>query len=300
MMPQFPSRYRGRFAPSPSGPLHFGSLIAAVGSYLQAKSQQGQWLVRMEDIDQPRMMPGAADSILRTLERYALHWDDSIWVQSERLERYQEMLDALSKQSLIYACDCNRARIASLDDGYDSHCRERQLTTSPIAYRLKAPHTATAFFDAVQGPIEINPALCQEDYILKRRDGLFAYQFVVVVDDLDQGITEVVRGADLIELTTRQQALMQLFQAKGPHYAHLPLAVQTPGFKLSKQNHAPSVHDWPVSQTLSAALTFLGHTPPKELKGAHAFELLSWATGVWDLNKVAACHELAADSYLVD
>ncbi len=292
MMPELNSRYRGRFAPSPSGPLHFGSLIAAVGSYLQAKSQQGEWLVRLEDIDQPRMVKGAADAILRSLELYGLHWDGDVWVQSQRLERYQQVLDQLSQQHLVYGCDCSRARISALSSGYDGHCRERQLSQGTLAYRLQAPQTATEFTDLLQGRTQIPLALAQEDYILKRRDGLFAYQLVVVVDDIDQGITQVVRGADLIEVTTRQQALFELLGAKAPSYVHLPLAVKEPGFKLSKQNHAPAISDWPVSQTLSAALGFLGHPPPAGLQGAPASELLEWAVRHWTLSAVPAAREL--------
>lgn len=298
MMPVVPPAYRGRFAPSPSGPLHFGSLIAAVGSYLQAKSQQGQWLVRMEDIDSPRMQAGAADGILRTLERYQLLWDGDVWVQSHRLERYQQVLDLLKQQQLTYACNCNRSRIQSLPHGYDGFCRDKQLTEGSLAWRLKAPTTATVFTDQLAGDVHIPIALAAEDYILKRRDGLFAYQLVVVVDDLDQGITEVVRGADLIDLTTRQQALFQLLGAAPPDYLHLPLAVTEPGFKLSKQNHAPAVEFWPVSETLTAVLRFLGHPPPPELAGANAKELLAWASTEWQIRQIPTQNEQKAADFL--
>lgn len=298
MMPIVPPAYRGRFAPSPSGPLHFGSLIAAVGSYLQAKSQQGQWLVRMEDIDRPRMQTGAADGILRTLERYQLCWDGEVWVQSQRLERYQQVLEQLKQQQLTYACNCSRNRIQSLPQGYDGFCRHRHLTEGSLAWRLKAPATATSFIDLVAGEVQIPLALATEDYILKRRDGLFAYQLVVVVDDVDQGITEVVRGADLIELTTRQQALFQLLDAQAPSYLHLPLAVAEPGFKLSKQNHAPAVEQWPVSDTLTAVLRFLGHPPPADLTGADARELLAWASAHWQINQIPRQNEQKATDFL--
>jgi glutamyl-Q tRNA(Asp) synthetase len=298
MMPVVPPAYRGRFAPSPSGPLHFGSLIAAVGSYLQAKSQQGQWLVRMEDIDSPRMQAGAADGILRTLERYQLLWDGDVWVQSHRLERYQQVLELLKQQQLTYACNCNRSRIQSLPHGYDGFCRDKQLTEGSLAWRLKAPATATVFTDQLAGDVHIPVALAAEDYILKRRDGLFAYQLVVVVDDLDQGITEVVRGADLIDLTTRQQALFQLLGAAAPDYLHLPLAVAEPGFKLSKQNHAPAVEFWPVSDTLTAVLRFLGHPPPPELAGADAKELLVWASINWQIRQIPTQNEQKAADFL--
>ncbi|EGM79452.1 glutamyl-queuosine tRNA(Asp) synthetase [Rheinheimera sp. A13L] len=298
MMPVVPPAYRGRFAPSPSGPLHFGSLIAAVGSYLQAKSQQGQWLVRMEDIDTPRMQAGAADSILRTLERYQLLWDGEVWVQSQRLDRYQQVLEQFKQQQLTYACNCNRSRIQSLGQGYDGFCRDKNLTEGTLAWRLKAPATATSFTDQRAGEIQIPATLAAEDYILKRRDGLFAYQLVVVVDDMDQGITEVVRGADLIDLTTRQQALFQLLGAATPAYMHLPLAVVEPGFKLSKQNHAPTVEFWPVSETLAAVLRFLGHPPPKELQGADARELLAWACSHWQISQVPSQTEQKSTDFL--
>jgi glutamyl-Q tRNA(Asp) synthetase len=298
MMPVVPPAYRGRFAPSPSGPLHFGSLIAAVGSYLQAKSQQGQWLVRMEDIDTPRMQAGAADSILRTLERYQLLWDGEVWVQSQRLDRYQQVLEQLKQQQLTYACNCNRSRIQGLGKGYDGFCRDKNLTEGTLAWRLKAPATNTSFIDKLAGEIQIPATLAAEDYILKRRDGLFAYQLVVVVDDMDQGITEVVRGADLIDLTTRQQSLFHLLGAAAPDYLHLPLAVVEPGFKLSKQNHAPTVEFWPVSETLTAVLRFLGQPPPAELAGADAKELLAWAASHWQIRQIPRQTEQKATDFL--
>lgn len=298
MMPVVPPAYRGRFAPSPSGPLHFGSLIAAVGSYLQAKSQQGQWLVRMEDIDSPRMQVGAADSILRTLERYQLFWDGDVWIQSQRLERYQQVLDLLKQRRLTYGCECNRSRIQSLVYGYDGFCRDKQLTEGQLAWRLKAPVTATCFTDLLAGEVQIPASVAAEDYILKRRDGLFAYQLVVVVDDMDQGITEVVRGADLIDLTSRQQALFGLLGSTAPAYLHLPLAVIEPGFKLSKQNHAPAVEHWPVSDTLTAVLRFLGHPPPPELYGAEAPELLAWACSAWQIQQIPKQSEQKSADFL--
>ncbi len=176
------------------------------------------------------MQTGAADGILRTLERYHLFWDGDVWVQSQRLERYQQVLDLLKQQQLTYACNCSRARIQSLPQGYDGFCRDQHLTGDSLAWRLKAPATATSFTDLLAGEVQVPAALAAEDYILKRRDGLFAYQLVVVVDDLDQGITEVVRGADLLELTTRQQALFQLLGKAAPAYLHLPLAVAVARF----------------------------------------------------------------------
>jgi len=278
--------------------LHFGSLIAAVGSYLHAKVHHGQWLVRMEDIDQPRMVAGAADDILRTLELYGLLWDGDVWVQSQRLERYQAVLDQLSQRQLIYGCDCTRARISQLPQGYDGYCRHRQLQQGQLAYRLQAPATALQFTDLLQGKVAVPAPVAEEDYIVKRRDGLFAYQLVVVVDDMDQGISHVVRGADLLELTTRQQALFQLLAAPVPEYLHLPLAVQKPGFKLSKQNHAQAISGWPVSATLAAALRFLGYQVPLELQQAPAAELLDWAVSHWQLCQIPACIEQQCSEFL--
>ena len=300
------ARYRGRFAPSPSGPLHFGSLVAALGSYLQAKSHGGERLLRIEDIDTTRVQPGAADSILRTLEQFGLHWDQTETYQTHRLARYQQIFTELKQQQLIYGCDCSRARIQQLAQGYDGRCRDRQLQQEPLAWRLisaasldpytdrisHASEVATHFIDLVFGDVQIPTAICREDYSIKRRDGLFAYQLVVVVDDLDQQIGQVIRGADLIEMTTRQQALCQLLGRQPPQYGHLPLAVTAPGHKLSKQNHAADISQQPSTDSISAALTLLGHPPPQSLRGAGCQELLSWALQHWQLAQVPKQREV--------
>ena len=300
------ARYRGRFAPSPSGPLHFGSLVAALGSYLQAKSHGGEWLLRIEDIDTTRVQPGAADSILRTLEQFGLDWDQTETYQTQRLARYQQIFADLKQQQLIYGCDCSRARIQQLPSGYDGFCRQRQLQHEPLAWRLSAATTQTKqtstampqaevnthFTDLVFGEIEIPSALCQEDYIIKRRDGLFAYQLVVVVDDLDQQIGQVIRGADLIEMTTRQQALCRRLGQQPPQYGHLPLAVTAPGQKLSKQNHAADIRQQPLPASMTAALTLLGHPPPPSLQGASCQELLHWALAHWQLQNIPQQREV--------
>lgn len=291
-MPSSLPSYIGRFAPSPSGPLHFGSLIAATGSYLQAKSQQGQWLVRMEDIDLPRMVPGADSDILRTLELFGLYWDGEIWYQSARIERYQHLLEDLHQQQLVYGCNCTRKRIAEVGGIYDGHCRLLALNNPPLAWRLKASGVNCQFDDLIFGRQAIAPELAAEDYIIKRRDNLFAYQFVVVVDDIDQHITEVIRGADLLQMTPRQQALCQLLAANAPRYGHLPLAVTEPGFKLSKQNHAAAVSQWPVSEVMASVLAFLGHPLPEELQKAPVTEQLDWATANWALTNIPRQNEI--------
>lgn len=287
-MPGCTPAYIGRFAPSPSGPLHFGSLIAATGSYLQAKSQAGQWLVRMEDIDTPRMVSGMDSDILRTLELYGLHWDGPVWYQSQRLERYQTIFNQLQQQSLIYGCQCSRKDISDMGGIYGNKCADLRLNTGQLAWRLRAANVATQFTDKIFGTQTIPPALAGEDYIIKRRDGLFAYQLVVVIDDIDQAVTEVIRGADLLQMTPRQQALCQLLGAQAPAYGHLPLAVLKPGFKLSKQNHAPAVSQLNPAKVLSQVLRFLGHPPPPELHGADTRLQLSWAVQHWQLDKVPA------------
>ena len=292
------SAYIGRFAPSPSGPLHFGSLIAAVGSYLQAKSQHGQWLVRMEDIDTPRMVPGIDSDILRTLEQFGLLWDGEVLYQSQRLKRYNEIFNQLQRQQLIYACQCSRKQISAMGGTYDNRCGALQLTADNLAWRLRSDNVSTHFSDLLFGRQQITTQLAQENYIIKRRDGLFAYQLVVVVDDIDQGITEVIRGVDLLPMTPRQQALCRLLSAPVPRYGHLPLAVLQPGFKLSKQNHAPAVEFWPVSETLTAVLRFLGHPPPPELTGADAKELLAWASVNWQIRQRPGQNEQKAADFL--
>ncbi|WP_240652657.1 tRNA glutamyl-Q(34) synthetase GluQRS [Rheinheimera riviphila] len=289
-MPPDVARFRGRFAPSPSGPLHFGSLVAAVGSYLQAKSHGGEWLLRIEDIDTTRVQSGAADHILRTLEQFGLYWDQSETYQTERLPLYQAVFEQLLKQQKIYGCDCSRARIQSLGGVYDGFCQQRflgrQLIEKPLAWRLIPGEVEHSFTDLVFGKVEIPPAICQEHYSIKRRDGLFAYQLVVVIDDLQQQIGQVIRGADLLDMTTRQQALCALLGQAAPAYGHLPLAVTAPGQKLSKQNHATDISSQPLSQSLQQALNLLGQQVPGELQGAAVSELLSWALANWQLSKV--------------
>lgn len=290
---------RGRFAPSPSGPLHFGSLVAALGSYLHAKSQSGQWLVRIEDIDTPRTVPGADSEILRTLEQFGLHWDDTVVWQSQRLDLYQHYFEIFQQQHQLYGCQCNRARIAALGGLYDGHCRSLQLSEhdGPLAWRLCSVGVSRHFSDLFAGPQHIPATLAQEDYIIKRRDGLFAYQWVVVIDDIEQHISEVVRGADLLQMTPRQQALCHAFGAPVPRYGHLPLAVTTPGHKLSKQNHATDIRRFAPAQALTAALHFLGQPLPDDASRLPVAELLAFALGHWHPERVPAEPEIQIQSF---
>ncbi|GHG65523.1 glutamyl-Q tRNA(Asp) synthetase [Alishewanella longhuensis] len=296
-LPLQTASYIGRFAPSPSGPLHFGSLIAAVGSYLQAKSQQGKWLLRIEDIDTPRVQAGADSAIMRTLEAFGLHWDDAVIYQSQRLARYQQVFQDLQQRHLLYGCQCTRREISLAGGSYPATCANLKLSQEPLAWRLKANGVSTAFTDLIFGNQQIDSTLAREDYIVKRRDGLFSYQLVVVIDDLDQQITEVIRGADLLSMTPRQQHLFALLGQAAPRYGHLPLAVSSPGHKLSKQNHASALDQWPLQHSLAAALQLLGHPVPQALSAAPVTEILAWAVQHWQLAKVPVTTEIHCSTF---
>ncbi len=287
MMNMSKSNYIGRFAPSPSGPLHFGSLIAALGSYFQAKSQNGKWLVRMEDLDPPREMLGAADLILSTLETYKLFWDDEVLFQSQRHEAYQAQLDQWLTEGLAYYCECSRKQIKEAGGFYPGTCRNRKLLNSqPCAVRLVMAHPVTEFSDLRHGSTSIPALLAKEDFIIKRRDGLFAYNLAVVLDDIYQGVTEVVRGADLIEPTGRQISLYKTLKKQPAQYLHLPLAIDKSGNKLSKQNRAKGIsHNEPKTVTL-LAMRFLGFDFEDELTQSSQEEILQWGVDNWHLKQL--------------
>ncbi|MDH5936496.1 tRNA glutamyl-Q(34) synthetase GluQRS [Vibrio splendidus] len=279
--------YIGRFAPSPSGPLHFGSLVAALGSYFQAKSNQGQWLVRMEDLDPPREMAGAADLILKTLEAYHLFWDGEVVYQSQRHGLYQAQIDQWVADNQAYYCQCTRKQIKSLGGFYNGHCRNAGLIDSgEQAVRLCMDFPVESFDDVRHGAIQIPKALAEEDFIIKRRDGLFAYNLAVVLDDIDQGVTEVVRGADLIEPTGRQISLYKTLKQKTVSYLHLPLATDGLGNKLSKQNHATAIDLDNPKPTLLDAMRFLGFDIPHALSEASMDEILLWGTQQWNVSQL--------------
>lgn len=275
--------YIGRFAPSPSGELHFGSLIAALGSYLQARAQQGRWLVRIEDIDPPREVPGAADAILRQLEHYGLYWDGEVLWQSQRHDAYRERLAWLKAQGLCYYCTCTRARIHSVGGVYDGHCRDLGLGAENAALRLRQTRPVLGFYDRLRGEIATDEGLAREDFIIHRRDGLFAYNLAVVVDDHFQGVTEIVRGADLIEPTVRQISLYQHFGWQPPEYIHLPLALNAEGNKLSKQNHAPALPEGDPRPEIVRALQFLKQPVADDWRDLSLAALLKNAVAEWTL-----------------
>lgn len=272
----------GRFAPSPSGELHFGSLIAALGSYLSARAQQGRWLVRIEDIDPPREMPGAASTILYQLEHYGLHWDGDVLWQSTRHDAYREALAWLQQHRQSYYCTCTRSRIQQIGGYYDGHCRDLHLGPAQAALRLRQHAPVYQFQDRLRGPLVVNRQLAEEDFIIHRRDGLFAYNLAVVVDDHFQGVTEIVRGADLIEPTVRQIALYHQFGWSVPAYLHLPLASDQQGHKLSKQNHAPALPGGDPRPVLVQALRFLGQPVSAGWRDEPLETLLQRAVTTWD------------------
>lgn len=286
--------YIGRFAPSPTGPLHFGSLIAAVASYLDAKSQQGQWRLRIEDLDQTREIAGASDAILKTLAAYQFEWDGAVVYQHKRQAIYAEALHQLTQQQLIYPCTCSRKEVADSAHHevnralvYSGHCLTRPIKPNiPPAWRIKTNHQLIRFEDAVQGSQSQNLSHAVGDFVLKRADGYFAYQLAVVADDAEQGITHIVRGADLLDSTPRQIYLQQCLGYRTPRYAHIPVITNAQGEKLSKQTCASAIEPETAGPTLLAALTFLGQAPPADLCHATIAEIWQWAIAAWRLTHV--------------
>src|SRR5690349_18435216 len=282
------TRYRGRFAPSPTGPLHFGSIVAAVGSYLEARTRGGEWLVRMEDLDPPRVAAGAADDILRTLEACGMQWDGALVRQSARGDAYHVALHRLREKGLVYPCACSRRDIAdSAAAGiegpvYPGTCRAG-LAPGRAARALRADTRGAnvLFDDALQGRIEHDVEKDFGDFVLYRADDVYAYQLAVVVDDAEQGITDVVRGADLLASTPRQIYLQQRLGLPQPRYAHLPVAVNAAGEKLSKQTFAMPIDASMPQPALVSALEFLGQHPPRELARTTVKELWDWALRNW-------------------
>ena len=343
-------QYRGRFAPSPTGPLHFGSLVAAVGSYLEAKTRDGEWLLRIEDLDPPREQPGAAGAILRTLEACGMGWDGEPSYQSRRKDAYRAALARLETQGRVYPCACTRREIAdshltfarSAHDAPLAHAsgrgaggegegnRDRAHDAplarasgrgaggegqrngariypgtcrtgiargrTPRATRLRVDHGVIEFDDALQGRLRQELAAEVGDFVLLRADGLYAYQLAVVVDDAEQGITDVVRGADLLDSTPRQIYLQRLLGLPAPRYLHLPAAVNAAGEKLSKQTLAPPVNARDPVPALVQVMAFLGQAPPAQLERASLCDFWDWALAHWSAQRVPHVRSLRAPS----
>jgi glutamyl-Q tRNA(Asp) synthetase len=286
--------YIGRFAPSPTGPLHFGSLIAAVASYCDARKNHGKWLVRIEDLDRPRTVKGAADTILQQLESFGFAWDGPVLYQSQRDSFYNEALETLRVKRLIYPCTCTRKEIADSSTNigiegvvYPKTCLQQPIKPhAAIAWRIRTDASKISFKDAIQGEISQTLNTDIGDFILKRADGLFAYQLAVVVDDAAQGITNIVRGADLLDSTPRQIYLQKQLSYLQPQYAHIPVACNFAGEKLSKQTLARPVSDSNANQLIYEALLFLGQQPPLAIKNATLTEMWRWACSNWQLTSI--------------
>ncbi len=276
--------YRGRFAPTPSGPLHLGSLVAALGSYLDARAAGGQWLVRIEDIDPPRCPDGADRTILQQLERFGLYWDEAVCWQHTRSDAYQRALEELITQRLAYPCSCSRKQWQDFDV-YPGWCRDGvRDATKPIAWRLRSDlgQRPVVWQDRLFGRQQFDPAALG-DVVLKRKDALWAYQLAVVVDDAEQAITDIVRGYDLLDNTPWQRQLQAALGYATPRYLHLPLVVSADGQKLSKQNLAPPLADASdaVRRQLHQALTLLDQAPPATLASEPVDTQLQWAIAHW-------------------
>ncbi len=331
------SGYRGRFAPSPTGPLHFGSLVAAIGSYLDAKHYRGTWLIRMEDLDTPRCVLGAADNILRTLEAFGLHSDEPVIYQTQRAAAYEEALQRLKEVGAAYPCCCTRKEIA--DSGvngiegpvYPGTCRDgipagREGRAWRVRTDIPPRHSGAGRNPAIQNAFDLNPLdsglrrnddlpsiggiiefddalqgrITQHleseigDFVVKRADGLFAYQLAVVVDDAYQNITHVVRGADLLNSTPRQIHLQRLLGLPTPRYMHLPVAVNEMEEKLSKQTLAAAVDTSRPAATLLDVLAFLRQHPPADLAASDTRTVLDWGIRNWDAERLRGVHTLPA------
>ena len=275
----------GRFAPSPTGALHFGSLVAALGSYLNARRRGRRWLVRIEDLDAPRNVAGADDAILRDLERFAMPWDGEVTWQSRRTDAYAEALDRLADGGWTFACGCSRRDLAG--GVYPGTCREGiPPGRTARSVRLRVPAGRIGFHDAVQGPTTQNIEKDVGDFVVRRADGIAAYHLAVVVDDAAQRIGEVVRGCDLLESTPRQILIQHALGLPTPEYAHLPVAEDAGGHKLGKRSLARPISAETPGAVLVDALDFLGQRPPRELVRAPAADILAWAVAHWELPRV--------------
>jgi glutamyl-Q tRNA(Asp) synthetase len=286
------ANYRGRFAPTPSGPLHLGSLLTALASYLDARRNQGEWMLRIDDLDTQRINPGAEAEILRQLETHALCWDGAVRRQSEHVDAYRSALESLTRKGLVYGCQCSRAVLAQtclpgLDGAiYPGTCRELGLVGTELALRLRLPDQELRFEDAGQNLQRRNLAMDIGDFVLRRRDGVIAYQLACAVDEHAQGITDVVRGADLLGSTFMQLHLMQQLRLRAPSYRHLPVLVDSAQRKFSKQNHSLAIDPRQAGANLLRCLSLLGQSPPPALAKAEAREILAWALAHWSADRV--------------
>lgn len=275
--------YRGRFAPSPTGPLHFGSLVTALASYLEARIHDGAWLVRIEDLDPLRESQQAVDQILFSLEAHHLHWDERIRFQSQRHDAYRTVIARLRDMGRAYRCGCSRRQLRDAGGLHPLRCRQGAAPAGdqPQATRFALEPEQCHWLDQLLGP-QIQPLRAEvDDPVIWRKEGFFAYQLAVVVDDIDQGITDIVRGSDLLDTTASQAQIYGALAAPRPRWLHIPVILNNAGQKLSKQTHAPALADDRAGDNLWLALAALGQQPPPALRRETPSQLLAWATGNW-------------------
>lgn len=297
-----PAPYVGRFAPSPTGPLHFGSLLTAVASYLQAKANGGKWLLRVEDIDPPREQPGADKIIIDALEAYGFEWDGPVTYQSRFTQRHEALLQRLLDDGHAYPCSCSRRDLADARRGplgaiYPGTCRNGSSMPN-VAIRVRTDNEPIRFVDALQGEQKQRLESESGDFVIKRRDGLIAYQLAVVADDYDQGITEVVRGIDLLDVTPRHIHLQRLLGFSSPDYLHIPIAENSDGKKLSKLTGATEIDQIDVRPPLVYALDALGQRPAKDLAESNLDSIWDWATENWQPGVLRNQKSIAAEQFI--
>ncbi|MDX1757623.1 MAG: tRNA glutamyl-Q(34) synthetase GluQRS [Marinobacter sp.] len=280
--------YRGRFAPSPTGPLHFGSLVTALASYLEARRHQGTWLVRIEDLDPLRESRTATDDILTCLEAHHLYSDEPIRFQSQRADAYRAAIDRLISQGHAYHCPCSRKELQALGGHHTPVCRERRSTDQdgPRAVRFALQDDLAHWDDQLLGPRALHVQAGIDDPVILRKEGFFAYQLAVVLDDIDQGITHIVRGSDLLETTGQQQQIFRAFSAHYPRWLHIPVILNDQGQKLSKQTHALALDNAHAGHNLFRALRTLGQQPPKQLQWSNPDDILAWGCEHWRRERI--------------
>ena len=287
--------YTGRFAPSPTGSLHLGSLVAALGSFADARRAGGRWLVRLEDLDRARVLEGSAVGILRTLELFGLEWDGSVEYQSARIGHYAAGLETLRSLGTTFECSCSRRELES-EGTYPGNCRAGPRRPGATAVRFRVPDHLLRMEDRLQGTQEFRLSECG-DVIVRRRDGVFAYQLAVVIDDSLQGVTDVVRGCDLLPSTPWQIALQQALSLRTPRYAHLPLITEPSGEKLAKSKHSIPLDPARAGRHLCEALRLLQHPPPAELELESVAVILGWAVAHWNPERLRGVREVRALAY---
>lgn len=286
------TQYIGRFAPSPTGRMHFGSLVTALASFLDAKFHSGLWLVRIEDLDPPREEKGATKAILTSLEHHGLVWDQDVVYQSQRATIYDDYLHTLRDKEALFSCNCTRQRLSELNGSYDGYClRFPPQPQSPSALKFgTAPDKCWQFDDLIQGKQQQHLSFPKDSFVLRRKDNYYAYQLAVVSDDIEQKITHIVRGNDLLSSTARQILLFDTFESTIPQFAHVPLVMANNKQKLSKQNKAPEIDNDKASFNLFSALEFLNQSPPSILKNESTEVILQWAINHWKMDDIPKHH----------